>query len=225
MHEMGLRPSTPYRKSAGIVGEVLEELPPARRRGGLRRAGRAWRRTSSCATRWSTARATSAPSTATRRRRCATPRRASRRSPKRCWRDIDKDTVDFGPNYDDAAARSRRCCPARLPNLLLNGAAGIAVGMATNIPPHNLDEICDALILPDRQPGGDASKSCSRSSRGRTSRPAASSYGREGIKQAYATGHGRVVMRAKALHRGGARGGRYQIIVTETAVPGEQGDA
>jgi DNA gyrase subunit A len=60
--------------------------------------------------------------------------------------DIDKETVDFGPNYDGSARRSRWCCPRRLPNLLVNGSAGIAVGMATNIPPHNLNEVVDACL-------------------------------------------------------------------------------
>ena len=63
--------------------------------------------------------------------------------------DIEKETVDFMPNYDDSR-RSRRVLPARLPNLLVNGSSGIAVGMATNIPPHNLNEVCDAIALPHR---------------------------------------------------------------------------
>ena len=57
--------------------------------------------------------------------------------------DIDKDTVDFVPNYDESTSRSRSSCPTRIPNLLVNGSAGIAVGMATNIPPHNLTEVVD----------------------------------------------------------------------------------
>ena len=64
--------------------------------------------------------------------------------------DIDKDTVDFGPNFDDSLEEPL-VLPARLPNLLMNGSAGIAVGMATNIPPHNLRELADAISLSDRQ--------------------------------------------------------------------------
>ena len=74
--------------------------------------------------------------------------------------DIEKETVDFQPTYDDSSA-SRRCCPPCFPNLLVNGAAGIAVGMATNIPPHNLGEVVDG-----------AASSCSRT---RTSRPTSGS--------------------------------------------------
>ena len=67
-------------------------------------------------------------------------------SPRSCCDDIDKDTVDFAPNYD-GSEKSRWSCRAAFPNLLVNGAAGIAVGMATNIPPHNLDEVIDATIV------------------------------------------------------------------------------
>ena len=105
-----------------------------------------WSRSSRCAIRWSTARGTSAPSTATPRRPCATPRRAWRRIAHEMLADIDKDTVDFVPNYDESTRRSRWSCPRAIPNLLVNGSAGIAVGMATNIPPHNLTEVVDGLV-------------------------------------------------------------------------------
>ena len=76
--------------------------------------------------------------------------------------DIEKDTVDFQPTYDDSSVEPT-VLPTVLPNLLVNGAAGIAVGMATNIPPHNLGEVVDALALPAREPGPDAG----RAARGR----------------------------------------------------------
>ena len=83
-------------------------------------------------------------STMTRQQPCAIPRARCRPSPPRCSSDIDRDTVDFQPNYDGHSTEPT-VLPARLPNLLLNGAAGIAVGMATNIPPHNLREVCDGI--------------------------------------------------------------------------------
>ena len=74
----------------------------------------------------------------TRRRPCATPRFVCPASRTSLLADIDKETVDFGPNYDESEIQNPRSCPTRVPNLLVNGAAGIAVGMATNMPPHNL---------------------------------------------------------------------------------------
>ena len=86
--------------------------------------------------------------------------------------DIDKNTVDFKPNYD-ASTKEPKVLPATLPNLLLNGAAGIAVGMATNIPPHNLGEICDAIIYLIDNPEGDGRGADGDRARAPTSRPAA----------------------------------------------------
>jgi DNA gyrase subunit A len=126
--------------------------------------------------------------------------------------DIDKSTVDFRPNFD-GEHQEPSVLPALLPNLLLNGAAGIAVGMATNIPPHNLSELCDGLTYlidnpeatvedlieiipgPDFPTGGNI-------------------LGNEGIMNAYSTGKGRVVMRAKAHIEEGSRGA-FIIVLTE----------
>ena len=130
--------------------------------------------------------------------------------------DIDKNTVDFTPNFDDSLLEPS-VLPSRLPNLLLNGSSGIAVGMATNIPPHSLRELSSALIYmidnyenvnnivvddlmefvtgPDFPTGGII-------------------VGREGIVQAYSTGKGRVIMRGTA-HVEEMRAGRYKIVVTE----------
>jgi DNA gyrase subunit A len=127
--------------------------------------------------------------------------------------DIEKDTVDFQPNYDSSMTEPK-VLPARLPNLLINGSSGIAVGMATNIPPHNLGEICDAIThliahpdatvddLVQLVPGPDFPTG-------------GTILGTEGVKAAYATGRGRVVIRAKAFIEESTRGNRYQIIVTE----------
>ncbi len=91
-------------------------------------------------------RATLVRSTATRRRQCAIPSVACPNIAEELLYDIEKNTVDFKPNFD-SSYQEPSVLPARLPNLLLNGAAGIAVGMATNIPPHNLGELCDAITL------------------------------------------------------------------------------
>jgi DNA gyrase subunit A len=126
--------------------------------------------------------------------------------------DIDKDTVDFVPNFDESE-REPTVLPTRVPNLLVNGSSGIAVGMATNIPPHNLGEIVDGLVLliDDAQtpietlmkviPGPDFPT-------------AGYIYGRGGIHEAYTTGRGIITLRAKA-HVEKLRGGRDAIIITE----------
>ncbi len=127
-------------------------------------------------------------------------------------RDLEKDTVDFAPNFD-GSLEEPTVLPAALPNLLLNGAAGIAVGMATNIPPHNLGEVIDGVVAtiddpditvddlmrhvpaPDFPTGGTI-------------------YGAAGVREAYRTGRGRVLVRAK-LHEETLRGERQALIVTE----------
>jgi len=127
--------------------------------------------------------------------------------------DIDKETVDFGPNYD-GSEQEPLVLPTRLPNLLVNGSGGIAVGMATNIPPHNLNEVVDACLhllhhpqasidelmeimpAPDFPTGGII-------------------YGMQGVRDGYRTGRGRVVMRAKVHFEDIDRGQRQAIIVDE----------
>jgi DNA gyrase subunit A len=110
--------------------------------------------------------------------------------------DIDKETVDFAPNYD-GSEREPTVLPARLPNLLINGSAGIAVGMATNIPPHNLGEIVDACLHLLRNP--DASIEELMEIVPAPDFPTAGIiYGLNGVREGYRTGRGKVVMRAKA---------------------------
>ncbi|MCY4384348.1 MAG: DNA gyrase subunit A [Nitrospinae bacterium] len=127
--------------------------------------------------------------------------------------DIEKDTVDFIPNYDNTRTEPS-VLPSRVPNLLLNGSTGIAVGMATNIPPHNLGELCDALVhvlengnatleeILERMPGPDFPT-------------AGIIYGRSGIRNYYETGRGSLQMRARAVVEINARTNRQSIIVTE----------
>ncbi|MFC2040811.1 DNA gyrase subunit A [Chloroflexota bacterium] len=127
--------------------------------------------------------------------------------------DIDKDTVNFVPNFDDSL-KEPSVLPTRLPNLLVNGSSGIAVGMATNIPPHNLGEVCDAishLIDNPRATVDDLTQFV----RGPDFPTAGIILGQDGIKSAYATGHGRIVVRAKAHITDASETGRRQIVVTE----------
>jgi DNA gyrase subunit A len=127
--------------------------------------------------------------------------------------DIDKETVDFGPNYD-GSEKEPLVLPTRLPNLLVNGAAGIAVGMATNIPPHNLNEVVDACLhllkvpeatideLMEIIPAPDFPT-------------AGIIYGLNGVREGYRTGRGKVIMRAKVHFEDIDRGARQSIIVDE----------
>jgi DNA gyrase subunit A len=126
--------------------------------------------------------------------------------------DLDKETVDFGPNYDESRLMPL-VLPAKVPNLLVNGAAGIAVGMATNIPPHNIREICEASIavldnpeLPDEE--------LLRIVKGPDFPTAGIVLGRLGIREAYTTGRGRVIVRART-HVEEMKGEREAIIIDE----------
>ncbi len=127
-------------------------------------------------------------------------------------RDIDADTVDFKPNYDESR-REPEVLPSRLPNLLLNGSAGIAVGMATNIPPHNLGEVVDALVTMIDEPTIDVDR-LTKHVRGPDFPTGAIIVGREGIREAYRSGRGRIVVRGRS-HIEELRGGRTAIVVSE----------
>jgi DNA gyrase subunit A len=127
-------------------------------------------------------------------------------------RDIDSDTVDFGPNYDESR-REPQVLPSRLPNLLVNGSTGIAVGMATNIPPHNLAETIDAVVALIDKPTASV-EDLMKLVKGPDFPTGGIVVGRSGIRDAYRTGRGRIVMRARA-HIEELRGGKSAIIVTE----------
>ena len=127
-------------------------------------------------------------------------------------RELDSDTVDFGPNYDESK-REPLVLPARFPNLLVNGSAGIAVGMATNIPPHNLTEVIGAIVTLIDNPAANV-EDLMKHVKGPDFPTGAIIVGRSGIRDAYRTGRGRVVMRARA-HIEELRGGKSAIIVTE----------
>jgi len=130
--------------------------------------------------------------------------------------DIHKDTVEFVENFD-GSLKEPTVLPSRLPALLLNGASGIAVGMATNIPPHNLAEVCDAicfLIDKYRKLDDVTVEDLTNYIQGPDFPTGGSILGSDGIRAAYATGKGRVVVRAKA-HIEALKGGRSAIIVTD----------
>jgi DNA gyrase subunit A len=127
--------------------------------------------------------------------------------------DLDKETVDFGPNYDNSREMPL-VLPAVVPNLLVNGSSGIAVGMATNIPPHNLGEIADAVVARLEDPSMSI-EDVLRIVPGPDFPTAGIIYGRSGIRDAYRTGRGRLVVRAAAEIETDARTERERIVVTE----------
>ena len=127
--------------------------------------------------------------------------------------DLDKETVDFGPNYD-GSEQEPLVFPARFPNLLVNGSSGIAVGMATNIPPHNMTEVVDACLALLREPEMDIEQLIEL-----VPAPdfptAGFIYGLAGVKEGYRTGRGRVVMRARTHFEDIGKGDRQAIIIDE----------
>lgn len=132
--------------------------------------------------------------------------------------DIEKETIAFIPNYDDSL-QEPSVLPARIPNLLVNGSSGIAVGMATNIPPHNLVEVVDALTAmidePERFEGPDAAvDELMKYVRGPDFPTGGIIFGTEGIREAYRTGRGRAVVRARAIIES-AKGNRERIVINE----------
>ena len=126
--------------------------------------------------------------------------------------DIEKDTVDFVPNYDDKM-KEPFVLPSRFPNLLVNGSSGIAVGMATNIPPHNLREVCQAICYVIDNPEATLEDIC-RFIKGPDFPTGGIIMGRAGIRAAYATGRGRIIVRCRAeIEEHGQ--GRFRIVITE----------
>src|SRR5574343_1913044 len=127
--------------------------------------------------------------------------------------DIDKETVDFGPNYD-GSEKEPLVLPSKLPNLLVNGSAGIAVGMATNIPPHNLNEVVDACLHLLKHP--DTTVDDLIEIIPAPDFPTAGIiYGINGVREGYRTGRGKVVMRARCHFEDIDKGQRQAIIVDE----------
>ena len=201
MGDMGLRHDQPRaRAPASSARCSASTIPTAIRR--CMTPWCAWRRISRCGIPSSTVRATLAPSTAMARRPFATPRRAYRPSARRCssiWTRIPSITSPISM----VRSKSRRCCPPKVPNLLINGVGGIAVGMATNIPP-NLGEVVDAVcyLIDHYEQADDVTvDDLLRFIAGPDFPTGGSILGREGIRQAYATGRGRIVVRARLTSR------------------------
>jgi len=212
MHQMGMRSTTRYRKSAGIVGEVIKNWHP---HSDTAAYDTLVRMAQDFSLRYPLVDGQGNFGSVDGDKAAAMRYTEARMAPiaDELLADIEKETVDEYPNYD-ASMMQPTVLPARLPNLLINGSAGIAVGMATNIPPHNLSEVCDGITMllddPDATieqliqviPGPDFPTG-------------GTIVGREGIQAAYATGRGRVLIRAKAFVEEQERGNRYQIVVTE----------
>jgi DNA gyrase subunit A len=212
MNDMGLRPSSPHRKSALIVGEVLGKYHP---HGDSSVYDAMVRMAQDFSMRYplvdgqgNFGSVDNDPPAAMRYTEARLAKIA-----EEMLVDIEKETVDFMPNYDDHL-QEPVVLPARLPNLLLNGSSGIAVGMATNIPPHNLNEVADAISFLIDSPQANIEE-LSKIVKGPDFPTAGIIQGREGIQNAYATGHGKVVVRAKAHISGVSPTGKRQIIVSE----------
>jgi DNA gyrase subunit A len=212
MHEMGLRSTTRYRKSAGIVGEVLKSFHPhsdAAVYDALARMVQPFSLRYPLIDGQGNYGSVDGDSAAAMRYTEAKLAAIT----EEMLRDIDKQTVDFKPNYDNEAFEPK-VLPAKLPNLLINGASGIAVGMATNIPPHNLTEVCDGLVYLIDNPDATI-EDLGMIIQGPDFPTGGIILGREGIRAAYATGKGRIVVRARTYIEESERAGRFHIIVDE----------
>jgi DNA gyrase subunit A len=211
MHESGLQPNRPYKKCANVVGTVMGQYHP-HGEGAIydtlvRLAQPFSLRYPLVDGQGNFGSVDDDPAAAMRYTECRLSRLATE-----MLRDIDADTVDFQPNYDESR-REPTVLPSRFPNLLVNGSAGIAVGMATNMPPHHLGEVVDAIVEMIDDPTADVEK-LMRHVKGPDFPTGAIIVGRSGIRDAYRTGRGRIVMRARA-HIEELRGGKTAIVVTE----------
>jgi len=215
MHELGIRSTGSYKKSARIVGEVLGKYHPhgdAAVYESMARMAQDFSMRYPLVDGQGNFGSIDGDSPAAMR---YTEARMGKLA-EEMLADIEKDTIDFAPNFDDTL-QEPTVLPSRIPNLLLNGSAGIAVGMATNIPPHNLREIADALIyLIDRYDDLDevTAEDLLRIVPGPDFPTGGIIVGNEGIIQAYSTGKGKITLRGVA-HIEEMRAGRYRIVVTE----------
>ncbi|HYK83575.1 MAG TPA: DNA gyrase subunit A [Gemmatimonadales bacterium] len=212
MHELGLVPGRPHKKSATVVGDVLGKYHP---HGDVALYDSLVRMVQDFSLRYPLVDgqgnfgSVDGDSPAAYR---YTEARLTRVA-MTMLEDIDKNTVDFVPNFDDRL-QEPTVLPARLPNLIVNGSAGIAVGMATNIPPHNLGETIAAINhLVDHAEA--TVKDLRKFIKGPDFPTGAIIYGREGIKECYEKGRGRIVLRARASVEERESTGRQQIVVTE----------
>jgi DNA gyrase subunit A len=211
MHEMGLHFNRPHRKAARVVGDVLGKYHP---HGDAAVYDTIVRLVQDFSMRYplidGQGNFGSVDGDAPAAMRYTEVRLS--RVAQEMLRDIEKETVDFVPNYDEST-QEPALLPTVLPNLLVNGSSGIAVGMATNIPPHNLGEVVDAVILQLENPDVTLEQ-LMQAVPGPDFPTAGYIHGRQGILDAYRTGRGLIQMRAKAMVEK-TRGGRENIIVTE----------
>jgi DNA gyrase subunit A len=211
MHETGLQPNRPRVKCAAVIGEVMKSFHP---HGDQSIYDTLVRMAQDFSLRYplvdkqgNFGNIDGYPAAAMRYTECRLAPIATE-----LLRDIDADTVDFVPNYDESR-REPSVLPARFPNLLVNGSSGIAVGMATNIPPHNLGEVVDAITAMIDDPEIDVER-LSQHVKGPDFPTGGIIVGREGIRESYRSGRGRVIMRGRA-HIEELRGGKTAVIVTE----------
>src|SRR4051794_24325501 len=211
MHEAGLQPNRPRLKCARVVGDVMGSYHP---HGDVAIYDTLVRLAQPFSMRYplvdgqgNFGNIDDYPAAAMRYTECRLTRLATE-----LLRDIDADTVNFVPNYDESR-RQPDVLPARYPNLLVNGSSGIAVGMATNIPAHNLGEVIDSLVAMVDDPSIDVDR-LTKHIKGPDFPTGGIIVGREGIREAYRSGRGRIVMRGRA-HIEELRGGKTAIIVNE----------
>ena len=211
MHEAGLQPNRPYKKSATTVGNVMGRYHP---HGDQAIYDTLVRMAQPFSLRYplvdgqgNFGSVDDDPPAAMRYTEARLARMATE-----MLRDIDANTVDFGPNYDESL-REPSVLPSRFPNLLVNGSTGIAVGMATNMPPHRLGEVIDAILAMIEDPDIDV-EGLMKHVKGPDFPTGAFVVGRSGIRDAYRTGRGRIVMRARA-HIEELRGGKSAIVISE----------
>lgn len=211
MHELGVAYNKPYKKSARIVGEVLGKYHP---HGDTAVYDTMVRMVQDFSLRYPLVAgqgnfgSVDGDSPAAMR---YTEARLARIADE-MLRDLDKNTVDFTPNFDDSL-QEPTVLPSYLPNLLVNGSSGIAVGMATNIPPHNLGEVVEGLIALIKNPDITSEK-LMKYITAPDFPTGGIIYGYEGVKEAYVTGRGRIIVRAKANVEM-LKNGRENIVVTE----------
>ena len=215
MHDMGLRANSSYKKSARIVGEVLGKYHPHNDQAvydALARMAQDFSLRYPLVDGQGNFGSIDGDSPAAMRYTEAKLAQLT----EMLLQDIDMDTVDWGPNFDDSLEEPL-VLPGKLPNMLVNGSSGIAVGMATNIPPHNLSEICDAIVhVIDNWEGREriGLEELMEIVKGPDFPTGGEILGTEGIRQAFATGRGRVLVRARTQIEETSNG-RFRIIVTE----------
>jgi DNA gyrase subunit A len=212
MHDLGLRWNRPFKKSARVVGDIIGKYHP---HGDTAAYDTVVRMAQSFALRYplvdgqgNFGSVDGDPAAAMRYTEVRMEKIA-----EELLCDLDKDTVNFVPNYDGSLTMPE-VLPAKFPNLLINGGSGIAVGMATNIPPHNIGEVIDGIVYLIRNPKASLSD-IMKFIPGPDFPTGGFLFGKEGIRSAYESGKGVVYIRAKAVIEVGAKGERSRIVITE----------